>query len=214
MIVAWHEVPGTAPPQKSRPVGYGMIRAGAYRFEDWREEISNAVSVSRIEMIPKCIGGVLDHVRHLFSLPPVGSAAPDHTVPYGTVSSRDAFPGTSCLAMISLSLRDKSHSPIELLTYRNYVQHLTNRSSLTQPEQTIPASWSAETRMLAQAGMVCQFQPPNGCSQVMDVGAVNSLLRPLLHGFGSGFPGNTVARKYQYRSGGYWRRGTDLRKQT
>ena len=24
----WHEVPGTAPPQKSRPVGYGMIRAG------------------------------------------------------------------------------------------------------------------------------------------------------------------------------------------
>jgi hypothetical protein len=24
-IVAWHEVPGKAPPQKSRPVGYGMI---------------------------------------------------------------------------------------------------------------------------------------------------------------------------------------------
>src|SRR3984893_15734181 len=28
VIVAWHEVPGTAPPQKSRPVGYGVIRAG------------------------------------------------------------------------------------------------------------------------------------------------------------------------------------------
>jgi ABC-type sugar transport system ATPase subunit len=27
-IVAWHEVPGTAPPQQSRPVGYGVIRAG------------------------------------------------------------------------------------------------------------------------------------------------------------------------------------------
>jgi hypothetical protein len=27
-IVAWHEVPGTAPPQKTRPVGYGVIRAG------------------------------------------------------------------------------------------------------------------------------------------------------------------------------------------
>jgi hypothetical protein len=27
-IVAWHEVPGTAQPQKSRPVGYGLIRAG------------------------------------------------------------------------------------------------------------------------------------------------------------------------------------------
>ena len=28
MIVAWHEVPGTAPPQKSRPVGYGMSVPG------------------------------------------------------------------------------------------------------------------------------------------------------------------------------------------
>jgi hypothetical protein len=27
-IVAWHEVPGTVPSQKSRPVGYGVIRAG------------------------------------------------------------------------------------------------------------------------------------------------------------------------------------------
>jgi hypothetical protein len=27
-IVAWHEVPGTAQPQKTRPVGYGVIRAG------------------------------------------------------------------------------------------------------------------------------------------------------------------------------------------
>jgi multidrug efflux pump subunit AcrB len=26
-IVAWHEVPGTSPPQKSRPVGYGLILA-------------------------------------------------------------------------------------------------------------------------------------------------------------------------------------------
>jgi hypothetical protein len=27
-MVAWHEVPGKASPQKSRPVGYGLIRAG------------------------------------------------------------------------------------------------------------------------------------------------------------------------------------------
>ena len=27
-IVAWHGVPGTASPRKSRPVGYGLIRAG------------------------------------------------------------------------------------------------------------------------------------------------------------------------------------------
>ena len=33
MIVAWHEVPGTAPPQKSRPVGHGLIRAGCAHLE-------------------------------------------------------------------------------------------------------------------------------------------------------------------------------------
>jgi hypothetical protein len=49
MIVVWHEGPGTPSPQESRPVGYGVIRAGVlHRFEDWREEISNAVSLSRI----------------------------------------------------------------------------------------------------------------------------------------------------------------------
>src|ERR1700726_4124692 len=32
VIVAWHEVPGTTPPQKSRPVGYGVIRAGVRPF--------------------------------------------------------------------------------------------------------------------------------------------------------------------------------------
>src|SRR5208283_2562298 len=32
--------------------------------------------------------------------------APDHTVPYGTVLSKDAFPGTSCQATIAVSLRD------------------------------------------------------------------------------------------------------------
>src|SRR5580693_2629650 len=32
VIVAWHEVPGTTPPQKSCPVGYGVIRAGVRPF--------------------------------------------------------------------------------------------------------------------------------------------------------------------------------------
>jgi hypothetical protein len=48
MIVARHEVPGIAPPQMSRPVGYGMIRAGVlHRFEGWREEISYGTALSR-----------------------------------------------------------------------------------------------------------------------------------------------------------------------
>ena len=32
-----------------------------------------------------------------------GIATPDYTVPYGTVLSEDAFPGTSCQATIMLS---------------------------------------------------------------------------------------------------------------
>src|ERR1700736_5038380 len=73
-------------------------------------------------MIPKCIGGVSDHVHLLVTLPTrlavakavqlikagssawihLGLATPDHTVPYGTVLSRDAFPGTSCQATIGV----------------------------------------------------------------------------------------------------------------
>jgi hypothetical protein len=34
-IVAWHEVPGTASLQKSRPVGYGVIRGGLWRIHRW-----------------------------------------------------------------------------------------------------------------------------------------------------------------------------------
>ena len=97
MIVAWHEVPRSAPPQKSRPVGYGMIRAGVRTDSKIGGEISNAVSLSRMEMVPKCLS------RRVFSLPketrrifrrekPVGSAAPDHTVPYGTGSFEGRFP--------------------------------------------------------------------------------------------------------------------------
>jgi hypothetical protein len=33
VIVAWHEVPGTARPQKSRCVGYGLVRAPIRRLE-------------------------------------------------------------------------------------------------------------------------------------------------------------------------------------
>src|ERR1700692_781435 len=66
---------------KSRPVGYGMIRAGVRTDSTWRT-------------FPREI--------------PLKLAAPDHTVPYGTVHLRDTFPGTSCLATIMLSLWDKA----------------------------------------------------------------------------------------------------------
>jgi len=67
MIVAWHEVPGTLeqrhPKEPSRRVRYDC--AGVRPDSKIRGEISNAVSLSRIEMIPKCIGGVLDNLRLL-----------------------------------------------------------------------------------------------------------------------------------------------------
>ena len=59
LFVAWHEVPGKAPPQESRPVGYGVIRAGVGtdwkigRLEDWKigstggQEVKVSQSVGR-----------------------------------------------------------------------------------------------------------------------------------------------------------------------
>jgi hypothetical protein len=81
---------------KRRPVGYSVIRAGV--------RADSMIGVTKFQM------------RRLktFTLG-VGLAAPDHTVPYGTVLSRDAFPGTSCLATIMLSLRDEIHSIAEAL---------------------------------------------------------------------------------------------------
>jgi hypothetical protein len=50
---------------------------------------------------------------------PLGLAAPDHTVPYGTVLSRDTFPGTSCQATIVLSLRDADLPEVLALSWPN-----------------------------------------------------------------------------------------------
>jgi hypothetical protein len=99
-IVAWHEVPGQRHP-KSRPVGHGLIRAGVRANSIGSDEISNT----------KYIASLKKHGRHLRRQIPLGLAAPDHTVPYGTVLSLDALPGTSCQATIMLSLWDERFSP-------------------------------------------------------------------------------------------------------
>jgi hypothetical protein len=67
MIVAWHEVPGTAPPQKSRPVGYGLIVQVCAPIRRLERKISNAVSLSRIEMIPKMY--LWDRLRPIIPYP-------------------------------------------------------------------------------------------------------------------------------------------------
>src|SRR5271154_4678580 len=68
---------------KSRPVGYGVIGAGV--------RADSMIGLTKFQ------------IRRLktFTLS-VGLAALDHTVPYGTVLSRDAFPGTSCQATIGV----------------------------------------------------------------------------------------------------------------
>jgi hypothetical protein len=81
--------------QKSRPVGYGLIRAGV--------RTNSMIGVTKFEY---------DDTAHIFegnTPEKSGIAMPDHTVPYGTVLSVGAFPGTSCQATIML--RDEIHSP-------------------------------------------------------------------------------------------------------
>jgi hypothetical protein len=68
-MVAWHEVPGTASPQRNRPVGYGVIRAGL------RPD-------SRIGVISL----PLRNTTHILMRNTSGTrSARHHTVPYGTV---------------------------------------------------------------------------------------------------------------------------------
>ena len=52
------------------------------------------LGVPRVETLYLC--SVLSQSFSLLSF------VPDHTVPYGTVLSRDAFPGTSCQATIGI----------------------------------------------------------------------------------------------------------------
>jgi hypothetical protein len=61
----------------------------AHRFEDWSDEVSNRKTETETRRTSR---------REM----PLGFAAPDHTVPYGTVLWRDAFPGTSCRATIGV----------------------------------------------------------------------------------------------------------------
>jgi hypothetical protein len=62
-IVAWHEVPGRAPPQKIRPVGYGVILAGV-RTNRSRTSLALHGRHRQAEWnFPKCLGSVSDHLH-------------------------------------------------------------------------------------------------------------------------------------------------------
>jgi hypothetical protein len=44
-IVAWHEMPGKDPPQKSRPVGYGVMRTGKTLSQVLRARLRSVLSL-------------------------------------------------------------------------------------------------------------------------------------------------------------------------
>src|ERR1700719_563980 len=73
-------------PYRNPKVPYRRVRCdscrSAHRFDDWSDEISNTKTETETRRTCR---------REI----PLGLAAPAHTVPYGTVLSRDAFPGTS-----------------------------------------------------------------------------------------------------------------------
>ena len=97
-IVAWHEVPGTAPSQACRPVGYGLIRAGV-RTDSMiigHEPFKKSISVFRLKK----------HGAHFDPKIPLGLAAPDHTVPYGTDLSMAISQALRARLRSVLSLRD------------------------------------------------------------------------------------------------------------
>jgi hypothetical protein len=61
-IVAWHDVPGTAPPYQSRPVGYGLIRA--------RVRTDSMTGVTKFRIPAYEIGRSEGRKRHSRSLDP------------------------------------------------------------------------------------------------------------------------------------------------
>ena len=53
LIVARYEVPGTAPSQKSRPVGYGLIRAGERtNSSDWMIGVTKLRKTKLKQLVP------------------------------------------------------------------------------------------------------------------------------------------------------------------
>src|ERR1700692_973924 len=73
----------------------------AARHEECLEQRHPKKAVRRVRYDwCRCAHYSMIEVKKLRQEIPPGLAAPDHTVPGGTVLSRDAFPGTSCQATI------------------------------------------------------------------------------------------------------------------
>ena len=103
LIVARHEVPGTAPSQKSRPVGYGLIRAGERtNSSDWMIGVTK-LRKTKLKQFGRyhCSLAFLKKHGTPFdeSTSGMSCARSSRALRDGSFE-RDAFPSTSCQATI------------------------------------------------------------------------------------------------------------------
>src|SRR6202035_4586703 len=102
---AWESVP-----RKNRPVGYGMI---------------GAQLIPELFLVHMCAVFQFSYSKFRHSNHRIGAqTCTNHTVPYGTVLSRDAVPGTSCQATIAPSLRDIWQQALTKMLLRNVCQRV------------------------------------------------------------------------------------------
>ena len=82
--------------------GYGAFSVGISQVQETVHYIEQQLEHHRTRTFQEEYLAFLKKRRTFRRETPLGLAAPDHTVPYGTVLSRDAFPGTSCQATIGV----------------------------------------------------------------------------------------------------------------
>ena len=105
LIVAWHEVPGTAPSQKSRPVGYGMIRAGERtNSSDWMIGVTKLrnTKLKQFVLYDFYLAFLKKHGTPFDGKYLWDELRPIIPCPTGRLFRGGRFPGTSCQATIGV----------------------------------------------------------------------------------------------------------------
>jgi hypothetical protein len=110
-IVAWHEVPGKALSQESRPVGYGLIRAGERTdSSDWRIGVTSTYETLKFVLYYLYLAFLKKHGTHFDENYLWGLAAPIIPYPTGRFFRGDAFQALRARLRSESSLRDAAPS--------------------------------------------------------------------------------------------------------
>ena len=175
LIVAWHEVPGTAPPQKNRPVGRGMLGRGP----------NHRVERARRDFCGRLITPIVESVR-----------VPARIRPYPT--GRLLWGGGSQ----ALRARLRSHCPSGTKAIRRRETSLVSAYGVSTPGTTQPPATrperAPETRSFLSISLLkietmigCQYSlNPMAGNTLLDVSRPIDLSPPSGHGaVWVGFPG-------------------------